>query len=139
MEYGRGWHFIGIVWLCFGLSSCHLGSNKNKGGIPALTGDETINTVGFLETDFEPLNMWLDEVFEVNYKHMTAELIFDQVPLNDIFYQIDSLSSITTPFNFSSSGITRRQLLKKISDHWKLKISLISDSTGNPTKMLVKG
>tara|TARA_B100001093_G_scaffold14139_4_gene13086 strand:- start:11298 stop:11648 length:351 start_codon:yes stop_codon:yes gene_type:complete len=116
-----------------------LGSNKNKGGIPPLTGDATINTVGFLETDFEPLNMWLDEIFEVNYKHMTAELIFDQVPLNDIFYQTDSLSSITTPFNFSSPGITRRQLLKKISDHWKLRISLISDSTGNPTAVLVRG
>ncbi|MBP82454.1 MAG: hypothetical protein CMO61_01240 [Verrucomicrobiales bacterium] len=139
MKYGNGWHFIGIVGVCFGLSSCHLGSNKNKGGIPPLTGDATINTVGFLETDFEPLNMWLDEIFEVNYKHMTAELIFDQVPLNDIFYQTDSLSSITTPFNFSSPGITRRQLLKKISDHWKLRISLISDSTGNPTAVLVRG
>jgi hypothetical protein len=139
MKYGSGWHFIGIAGLCFGLSSCHLGSNKNNGGFPTMTGDETINTVGFLETDFEPLNKWLDEVFEVNYKHMTAELIFDQVPLNDIFYQTNSLPTTVTPFNFSSSEISRRQLLKKISDHWRLKMSLIRDSTGNPTAILVTG
>ena len=139
MKYGSGWVFIGIAWLCFGLSSCHLGRNKNKGGIATITGDETINTIGFLETDFEPLNKWLDEVFEVNYKNMTPELIFDQVPLNDIFYQTNTLPTAASPFHFSSSRISRRQLLKKISDHWKLEMSVIHDSTGRPTAVLVRG
>ena len=140
MKFGKGWLFVTLACLCFGISACTPGGhgNGNVGGGSAI-GNGNIDTSGFLITDFEPLNKWLDEGFEVHYKHMTPELIFDQDPLNSIFYQTEKLPANAVPFNFSSSGVTRRELLKSISVHWKLKMSIIKDSNGNPTSVLVQG
>jgi len=104
----------------------------------AATGDP-LSTVGFLQTNYAPLAKWLDERFEVDYKHMTPQLIFDQVPLNDIYYETSNLPSNAAPFNFSSKGISRRELLKRISHHWKLKMSFSLDASGNPTAVRVEG
>lgn len=94
---------------------------------------------GFLKTDYEPLAKWLDERFEIDYKHMTPALIFDQVPLNDIFYETSNLPTDAAAFNFSSSAISRRDLLKKIAQHWKLKMTFSNDQSGTPTAVKVEG
>ncbi len=99
----------------------------------------TVSTVGFLQTDYQPLAKWLDERFEVDYKHMTPQLIFDQVPLNDIFYETKNLPASAQPFNFASKAISRRELLKRISNHWNLKMSLSADASGTPTAVKVEG
>ena len=91
-----------------------------------------------MKTDYAPLNKWLDERFEVDYKHMTPQLIFDQLPLNDIFYETSNLPA-SPSLNFVSSSVSRRELLKKISQHWNLKMSLVEDASGTPTAVRVEG
>jgi len=112
-------------------------SSDSGGGATAATGDR-LGTSGFLVTDYEPLKRWLDERFEVDYKHMTPQLIFDQLPLNDIFYETSNLPS-GPPLNLQSNDISRRELLKKIANHWNLKMSLVTDETGTPTAVKVQG
>ncbi|MAS93308.1 MAG: hypothetical protein CMO55_08935 [Verrucomicrobiales bacterium] len=129
-----------LVGGVFALNSCETGGNKETGPEPApVAANGPINADGFLKNDHEPLNKWLDERFEVDYKHMTPALIFDQVPLNDIFYETSNLPQDATPLNFSSSDVSRRELLKKIASHWRLKMSLVTDAAGNPTAVRVEG
>lgn len=122
-------------------TSCELG---NKGGSPGgSTGAPVGNTAhsgpGFLQTDFAPLAKWLDEPFNVDYKHMTPQVIFDQVPLNDIYYETSNLPTNAAPFNFANTSISRRDLLRKIAQHWNLKMSLVLDASGKPTAVRVEG
>jgi hypothetical protein len=107
----------------------------------AAVGDaDPTSTAGFLQTDYKPLMKWLDdERFEVDYKHMTPQLIFDQVPLNDIFYETSNLPTSAPPFNFAQTNISRRELLKRIASHWKLKMSFATDAAGKPTAVKVEG
>lgn len=142
MKICKGWNFIalglGLLSACLLLASCNT-TQKNASADPGAAGPGMIDTSGFLVTDFDPLNKWLDERFKVDYKHMTPELVFDQVPLNDIFYQTENLPKNPKPFNFSSQDVSRRELLKEISNHWKLKMSLSADESGNPTAVIVTG
>jgi hypothetical protein len=108
------------------------------GATGAPTGDAN-RLAGFLVTDYAPLAKWLDERFEVDYKHMTPQLIFDQVPLNDIYYETSNLPSNVAPFNFSNKDISRRELLKRISHHWNLKMSFATDASGKPSAVKVEG
>ena len=114
-------------------------SSGNTTGAPVGDADPT-STAGFLQTDYKPLMKWLDdERFEVDYKHMTPQLIFDQVPLNDIFYETSNLPTAAPPFNFTQANISRRELLKRIASHWKLKMSFATDAAGKPTAVKVEG
>ncbi|MEM6915818.1 MAG: hypothetical protein AAF491_04550 [Verrucomicrobiota bacterium] len=97
--------------------------------------EETI----FLETDYEPLSKWLEERFEVSYENMTPELIFDQVPLNDIFYEVLVVPGNPDEFNLKSENISRRELLEKIAQHWDLEMSYSVDESGTPTAVKVVG
>ena len=36
----------------------------------------------FLKTDYAPLNKWLDESFEVEYRKMTLDILFEQQPIS---------------------------------------------------------
>lgn len=144
MTIRKGLIFTAFATAAFGLISCETKPKKDGGGeviapteVPADNGP--INAAGFLTTDYAPLNKWLDEAFEVDYKHMTPQLIFDQVPLNDIFYETSNLPAGAPSFNFSSSKVTRRQLLKKISQHWNMKMSFTKDASGKPTAVKVEG
>lgn len=94
---------------------------------------------GFLATNYAPLAKWLDEAFDVDYKHMTPQVVFNQVPLNDIYYETSNLPTTAPPFNFASPSITRRDLLRKIAQHWNLRMSLVSDASGNPRAVKVEG
>lgn len=140
MKFGKGLLFTALLGLALVLASCETTGNKEGEVIETgPTGGERIDATGFLKTDHAGLTNWLDERFEVDYKHMTPQLIFDQIPLNDIFYETVNLPSGAPTFNFSSSDVSRRELLKKISQHWKLKMTLVTNADGTPTAVRVEG
>ena len=91
MTFQKGLLLSTLSALTVFLASCAGDWTTGPAGDPsgAAVGDaETTNTAGFLQTDYKPIMKWLDdERFEVDYKHMTPQLIFDQVPLNDIYYE----------------------------------------------------
>ncbi|MDF1849319.1 MAG: hypothetical protein P1U85_00685 [Verrucomicrobiales bacterium] len=140
MTFGKGLLFSSLVLFALGLSSCETNGTSDSASDTSAPVQESgpINAAGFLKTDFAPLNKWLDERFEVDYKHMTPQLIFDQLPLNDIFYETSGLPS-GPPLSFTSSSVSRRELLKKISQHWGLKMSFVKDDSGTPTAVKVEG
>mgnify|MGYP000865280659 CR=1 FL=1 len=133
-------HFLVLLVLTSLLTSCAEPKKGGAGGADtgSATGD-SLSTTGFLATNYAPLAKWLDERFEADYKHMTPALIFDQVPLNDIYYQTSNLPANGAPFNFSSKDISRRELLKRIANHWNLKMSFATDASGNPSAVKVEG
>ena len=106
---------------------------------PYASGDTPHNVTGFLVTSYEPLSNWMSERFEVKYRAMTPELILDQVPLNDIHYQTTNMPASAASFNYESANISRRELLKRIADHWNLKMSYINGDDGNPSAVAVSG
>lgn len=140
MTIGKGLLFSGLLTLALGLTSCETNDTSDTGADNSAATQQSgpINAAGFLKTDYAPLNKWLDERFEVDYKHMTPQLIFDQLPLNDIFYETSNLPA-SPSLNFVSSSVSRRELLKKISQHWNLKMSLVEDASGTPTAVRVEG
>ena len=140
MNFMKAWHFIALAPVFLLVTSCTETKKPDAAGgaTGASTGDST-STAGFLVTDYAPLAKWLDERFEVDYKHMTPQLIFDQVPLNDIFYETSNLPASSSPFNYSSKDVSRRELLKRIANHWNLKMSLSMDAAGKPSAVKVEG
>jgi len=124
--------------LLFGATACDRAGKRDASG-----GDGGAAVGGsssqFLRTRNARLNSWLDEAFEVDYRHMTSQLIFDQVPLNDIRYELVTLPAAAPPFNFSHPSITRRELLRAISQHWNLKMSLVTTQGGEPVAVRVEG
>lgn len=143
MTFQKGLLLSTLSALTVFLASCAGDGATGPAGDPsgAAVGDaETTNTAGFLQTDYKPIMKWLDdERFEVDYKHMTPQLIFDQVPLNDIYYETSNLPTSAPPFNFAQKNISRRELLKRVSNHWKLKMSFTTDAAGKPTAVKVEG
>ncbi len=96
----------------------------------------------FLATDYNPLNEWLDQRFEVKYLNLTPEIIFDQAPLNDVHYETTSLPELVSVSSFSmnSANISRRELLEEISKHWNLQMSFSYDGTSSaPNAIAVTG
>ena len=122
-----------LIAACF-LSGCE---TIGKGG----DGGEASNTrpSSFLKTDYAPLDEWFEERFEVKYKNMTPAMIFDQVPINDIHYELQSLPESASTFDYESDNISRREILEKIADFWDLKMSILNGPDGNPSSVIVKG
>ncbi|NNE92624.1 MAG: hypothetical protein HKN23_13335 [Verrucomicrobiales bacterium] len=123
--------FFGMLTAGLVLSSCDSNSSSEN------SGSKTGGT--FLATDYEPLDNWLEERFEVKYKNMTPQLIFNQVPINDIHYDTSDLPEGAPTFNFESDNISRREVLQKISDFWGLRMSIQNGPDGNPSSVVVKG
>ena len=140
MNFMKAWLFILCGGLLFVSISCTTPpkSDSSGGGVGSPTGDP-LSTAGFLSTAYAPLAKWLDQRFDVDYKHMTPQLIFDQVPLNDIYYETSNLPTKAPAFNYSSNDISRRELLKRISNHWNLRMSFAADASGKPTAVKVEG
>lgn len=142
MTFRNAWVSLAIPTLALALVSCETAANKGASGSSgAATGSaDSMSLASFLKTDYKPLTKWLDEeTFDIDYKHMTPELIFNQVPLNAIFYEVSNLPTAAPPFNFSGKQLTRREVLKKIASHWKLKMSFVVDASGKPTAVKVEG
>ncbi len=130
-----------LAGFVFALTGCKTTDQTGSATIdPSMSGGQAPpNVAGFLVTSYEPLSNWMDERFEVKYRAMTPELIFDQVPLNDIHYQTSNLPSAAPPFNYDSPNISRRELLKRIADHWGLRMSYVVGEDGTPTAVAVSG
>ena len=100
-------------------------------------GEGDVQTEDFLATDYAPLSKWFDEEFEVSYKHMTPNLVFDQVPLNDIFYQFEFKQRKWEPFSLMDSDISRRELLRKIAEFYEFDMSVKLSAGGEPEAVIV--
>jgi len=101
--------------------------------------DEALDEEPFLRSEYEPLETWMDERFEIKFRNMKPELIFDQVPLNDVHYELSDLPESGKSFELESVNISRRELLKKIADHWNLEMSYTFGEDGNPNAVKVVG
>ncbi len=136
----KAWLLTSLFALALTGTSC---SDPRKpdaaGGAGGATTGDANGLAGFLVTNYAPLAKWLDERFEVDYKHMTPQLIFDQVPLNDIYYETSNLPVKAAAFNFASKDISRRELLKRIASHWNLSMSFATDAGGKPSAVKVEG
>lgn len=97
------------------------------------------NRTAFLETDYEPLTTWLNERFEIKYRFMEPGIIFDQVPLNDIHYELKNMPKSPPQFEFSSVNVSRRELLSAIAKKWNLKMTYKLDESGIPSGVIVTG
>lgn len=93
----------------------------------------------FLQSEYEPLQNWMNETFEVKYRAMTPSLMFDQVPLNDIHFKTADLEGMSEveSFTFESEKISRRELLKEIADYWDLDMKYEIGEDGNPIAVVV--
>ena len=139
-------HSLFLTVIAIGLSACKATNQAGSAVVdpggstaPSPTGASESPNAGFLETDYELLANWLSERFEVKYRAMTPELIFDQVPLNDIHYNTSSLPTSAPAFDFESDNVSRRELLQQIATHWNLKMDFSNDAEGNPTAVNVSG
>lgn len=93
---------------------------------------------GFLTTEYAPLNRWLDERFEVNYRNQTPELIFNQQPINDIRYETTQLPQGAPLFHLDSADMSRREILHRIAEFWNLDMSIEAEN-GTPSFVRVTG
>lgn len=99
------------------------------GGVPA----------AFLATDYPALQRWLDERFEVEYRNLTPEMIFEQKPIHDIKYDISGLPADAPLFHLKSANLSRREILHQVATFWNLEMSLVKDAAGIPTVVRVVG
>lgn len=113
------------------------GKRSPSGGIVAEA--QKSKRAEFLQTDYEALSDWLDERFDVKFRGMTPQIIFDQIPLNDIHYITVNLPDGANPFVFEGTDIPRRELLREIASHWNLKLEFKIADDGNPAALIVSG
>jgi len=92
----------------------------------------------FLRTESVKLNAWLDEKFEVEYRELTLDSIFEQPPIADIHYEFRHVSKQSPLFSLVPSNISRREILKRIADFYHLKMS-VAEINGKPAYVLVVG
>jgi hypothetical protein len=138
---GYGLFQVAGVLLTFAVTGCETDSEYvpvEKPSVPAPVASSIRVPVEFLATTFAPLQRWLDEPFEVEYRNMTPELIFEQPPIADIRYETSELPQDAPLFDLKSSSMSRREILYKISEFWNLEMSLAGE-TGKPSYVLVSG
>lgn len=126
--------------LAVGLSSCETNSDFEPVDTTrdSAATAEMIIPSGFLRTDYAPLTRWMDERFEVEYRNMTPELIFDQAPIADIRYDTRNLPNDAPLFHLTSNSISRREILYKVSEFWDLDMSIEAEGD-TPSYVLVSG
>ena len=92
----------------------------------------------FLKTDYAPLNKWLDESFEVEYRKMTLDILFEQQPISGIRYEFRHIPRESPLFSLKEADISRREILRKIAVFFSLKMS-VAEINGKPAYVLVVG
>lgn len=103
------------------LLSCQ-STNPSSAVVDPASSGSVPNVSGFLESEHGPLSNWMNERFEVRYRAITPEMIFEQVPLNDIHYNTENLPTNVPNFDYESENISRKELLKKIAEFWDLEM-----------------
>lgn len=91
----------------------------------------------FLQTEDEALRRWLDERFDVEYRNMTPDLIFDQPPINQIKFEQGRMPEAPRLFHLKDPSLSRRQILHHIAEYWDLDMRIVSDATGRPSHVAV--
>ncbi len=110
-----------------------------------MTSCETVKSSGpteskdFLETKDLALKSWLNKRIAVEYQGMTLQNVFKQEPLKEIKVRASNLAVDAPPFNFTSTGLSRRDLLKKIASYWDLEMIIHKNAVGNPTFITATG
>lgn len=99
---------------------------------------QTTSAVGFLVTNYPPLEQWMDERFKVRYENMPLNIVFEQQPIADIRYKTENLPASTPVFNLVSSSISRREILKEISDFFNVDMT-VEMVNGQPSHVNVRG
>lgn len=132
---------IFALFLSASLTSCK--TTKEDDTIPpnptAVNKRGKVETKGFLATTDLALRSWLKKRFSINYVEMTPQQAFGNPPLNGIAFQTSNLPTDAPPLSLQSPGLSRRELLKKIANFWKLEIAIVTDSEGSPISITVTG
>ncbi len=118
----------GILFLSFSTISCKTVAGSGETG-----------TKSFLATKDLALKSWLNKRIAVEYQSMAPELIFAQEPLKEIKVRTTNLPVDAPPFNFTSTGISRRELMEKIANFWNLEMLIHTNAEGNPTFISATG
>ncbi len=116
------------------LTGCQNGG-AGKGG---RKGGKSNHGASFLKSSHGPLNAWLDETFEVEYRKMTLDLVFEQQPISDIRYEFRHIARESPLFSLNSPDISRRDILRKIAVFYHLRMS-VAQINGKPAYVLVEG
>lgn len=122
------WGALLCVVLMTGCITGKRGGRKGGSGVRA----------SFLKSDYAPLNAWLDESFEVEYRKMTLDLVFEQQPIADVRYEFRHVAKESPLFSLNSADISRRDILRKIALFYHLRIS-VAQINGKPAYVLVEG
>jgi hypothetical protein len=107
-------------------------------GTPPVAAASPSVPAGFLQTEYAPLQRWLDERFEVEYRNQTPELVFDQSPISDIRYATTDLPKGAPLFHLKSSDLSRREILHRIAAFWDLHMTVEAEN-GTPSYVRVVG
>ncbi len=93
----------------------------------------TTETKNFLATKDLALKSWLNKRIAVDYHATTPKRIFELEPLKEIKVRASNLPVDAPPFTFTSTGLSRRELLKEIANFWDLEMIIHKNAEGNPT------
>ncbi len=110
---------------------------RTGGGTSGKKGQGKVD-IPFLNNESPQLNAWLDEKFEVEYRKLTLDSIFEQPPIADIHYEFRNVARQSPLFSLAPSNISRREILKRIADFYQLKMS-VAAVNGKPAYVLVVG
>ncbi len=80
----------------------------------------------------------MDERFKVRYENMPLSMVFEQQPIADIRYKIENLPQNTSVLNLVSSSISRREILKEISEFFNVDMT-VEMVNGQPSHVIVRG
>jgi hypothetical protein len=124
--------FLSVLVGCVLMVGCRTG-----GGTGGKKGQGKADA-SFLITESATLNAWLDEKFEVEYRELTLDSIFEQPPIADIHYEFRHVAKQSPLFSLAPSNISRREILRRIAAFYHLKMS-VAEINGKPAYVLVVG
>lgn len=149
MKFSNYLFVLGLALLLgFTMTSCETvkpgtAAGTNEDGTipptPPSNNSGKIETKGFLATKDLALKSWLKKRFSVRYNAVSPQEVFGMEPLKEIQVRTSNLPTDAPPFSISSSGLSRRELLKKIADFWDLEIVIQTDAEGNPNFISATG
>jgi len=133
----------GLLALCvFASVGCETSSGPvdltEASGTAVGSTSQSVGAIGFLVTNYPPLEQWMDERFKVRYENMPLNMVFEQQPIADIRYKMENLPPTTPIFNLVSSSISRREILKEISDFFSVDMT-VEMVNGQPSHVVVRG